>query len=191
MRLFVAVELPPDVLQSAASVSRELRVRAAELSPAARLTWIPPDRMHLTIRFLGEIDSARAASIVDALSLPFQTAAFSLAIGRPGAFPPRGAPRVLWLGLAGGATELHALEHEVSARLELAGFARETRAFSPHLTLARIREPHGLSARTLLDGITVPEGTGGVIDAFTLFESRLSPRGPLYTAIRRTPLRAA
>jgi RNA 2',3'-cyclic 3'-phosphodiesterase len=188
VRLFVAVELPPAALAAAATVSAVVRERVERRAPAAHVTWIPTERMHLTIRFLGEVASSRVPALIDALSPPLETAMFTVALGDPGAFPARGAPRVLWIGFSEGGESLGRLEQEVSARLENAGIPPETRPFSPHLTLARVRDSRGLRLSALLEGVVVPPGSSGLIDAITLFESRLSPKGPTYTALHRTPL---
>ena len=191
MRLFVAVELPPPALIAAADLSRVLQRRVSALAPQARFTWIPADRMHLTIRFLGEVATTRLSPLEAALSAPFDTGVFTLTLGDPGAFPPRGAPRVLWLGIDEGRAELMRLEQEVSTRLEGLRIPREERPYRPHLTLARAREPHGLRVPALLDDLPSITPSGGLIDAITLFESRLSPRGPTYTPLRRLLLRPA
>jgi RNA 2',3'-cyclic 3'-phosphodiesterase len=189
MRLFVAVELPPAALAAVAEVSRALRARVSHFAPSARLTWVPTDRLHLTIRFLGDVDDAGRGAVESALAAPLVTPAFPLMIGGADAFPPRGAPRVLWLGIAQGLPELKRLEQELSGRLEVIGFPPETRAFNPHLTLTRVRNPAGLCLPALLDGV-VPHNRS-IVDAITLFESRLSPQGPTYTPLRRWPLRPA
>jgi len=191
MRLFVAVELPPPVLTTAVESSRALQRRVSELAPAARFTWIPADRMHLTIRFIGEVATTSVSLLEAVLSAPFDTSAFTLTLGEPGAFPPRGTPRVLWLGIEQGQAELMRLEREVSTRLEGAGIQREERPYRPHLTLARAREPHGLRVAALLDDLPSAAPSGGLIDAITLFESRLSPQGPTYTPLRQMLLRPA
>jgi 2'-5' RNA ligase len=191
MRLFVAVELPATALRAATQVSEALRQRVVEAAPRARLTWIPPERLHLTVRFIGEAGSDRAAAIVEALSAPFATPAFAFSLSTPGAFSTRGAPGVLWLGVDSGADELRQLEQDVSSRLEDIGVPREHRPYTPHLTLARVRDPQTLRVRALLDGLVTPDHAPGLVDAITLFESRLSPKGPTYAAIHRTRLRQA
>src|SRR5690242_13266806 len=100
MRLFVAVELPPVAAALAADLSHALRERQQASAPRARVTWIPVDRMHITVRFLGNVDTALAAAVVDRLSAPLELPTpFLLTLGEPGAFPPRGKPAVLWLGV--------------------------------------------------------------------------------------------
>jgi 2'-5' RNA ligase len=90
---------------------------------------------------------------------------------------------VLWAGVASGRDELLAAEREISARLARLGIPKEVRPYSPHLTLARVREPAGLRSARLLDGLT-DQSLGTVrVDAITLFHSKLSPKGPTYTPL--------
>ena len=187
MRLFVAVELPASVITVAAAVSEELRERVARVAPRARLTWVAADRLHVTLRFLGQVGDDQAAAIAQALAPPFDVPPFPLGLGDVGTFPGRGAPRTVWIALARGAEACRSLAGGVSARLDLVGIPREPRLI-PHLTLARVREPGGLRGQVLTD-VVVPPHPGGSADAITLFESRLSSRGPTYTALQRTPLR--
>ena len=188
MRLFVAIELPPAVVSAAEAVAQSLRERVARIAPHARLTWVAPDRLHVTVRFIGEVDDERAAAIGRVLGPPLQTPSFTIAAGAAGAFPARGAPRALWLALTSAPGVLADLEREVSARLDRAGVAWDARPFRPHVTLARVREPAGLRASALLAGVEAPPHGSGCVDAITLFVSRLSPRGPTYGVLQRTSL---
>lgn len=188
MRLFVAVEIGEALAARAAELSRTLQRRAGDSAPRARVTWVPPDRLHLTVRFIGEIDDARAAAVGEALEPPLNVAPFDLALAGAGAFPKSGSPRVLWVGVASGREELVAAEREISARLARLGIPEEERPYSPHLTLARVREPAGLRSARLLDGLT-DQSLGTVhVDAITLFHSKLSPKGPTYTPLARIPM---
>jgi 2'-5' RNA ligase len=190
MRLFVAVEIDPALAGELARVAGELRRRIEARAPRARLTWVAPDRLHFTVRFIGEVAADRASSIAAALGPPLPLAPFDLTMSGLGAFPPKGPPRALWAGISQGIAEMSGLEREVSARLTSCGIDPETRDYSPHLTLARVREAAGLRAREAL--ADAPQGPFGStrVDAITLFESRLSPKGPTYVPIQRTPLRA-
>lgn len=188
MRLFVAVELPPSLVATADSVGRLLRERISQIAPRARLTWVATDHMHVTIRFIGEVDGEKATAIGDVLGAALEAPPFTMALGHIGAFPRSGAPRALWLGLTTEPESLAFLEQEVSARLARVGVPREPRPFSAHLTLARVREPAGLRASAVVEGLAASPHAGARIDAITLFASRLSPQGPTYTALRRTSL---
>jgi len=188
MRLFVAVELDEAVRAEAGRVVELLRRRAESLAPRARLTWVGPERMHLTVRFIGAADDETLAALQRALEAPLDTPRFTLTVRGVGAFPPTGPPRVVWAGLQQGRDHLHALEREITARLSPIGIRPEARPYSPHLTLARVREPAGLRSAALLEGVQTHAFGESTIDAITLFESRLSPQGPTYVALARAAL---
>ena len=128
-------------------------------------------------------------AIRDALGSPLAFEAFDLTVAGAGAFPPKGSPRVVWAGLTENRGRLLAIEREVSERLARCGILSEDRPYNPHLTLARVREAAGLRSAPLVDGLS--EVVLGVtpVDAITLFESCLSPKGPTYVALQRTALR--
>ena len=180
MRLFFAVELPQEVQAALGTLnpndsSRDYR-------------WTDPSLMHVTLAFLGQQPEAR----LDALHSVGQTAAAmskqgSLKLGQPGAFGPRKAPRVLWVGLDGDLQAPQALHANLTGGLKQAGFDVEDRAYSPHITLARRREsaqggppPNWPPSPPLSKPFTMH----GLI----LFESRLSPRGPTYSPLAEFPL---
>jgi 2'-5' RNA ligase len=189
VRLFVAAEIEPAVARHLAQVSGELRARVEARAPRARLTWVAADRLHFTLRFIGEVDESGAAAIARALEPALATAAFDLTIDAIGVFPAKGPPRVIWAGVDAGRDGMASAEQEVSARLATCGIAPEARAYSPHLTLARVRDPGGLRSRHVVEG--APRAAIGTtrVDAITLFQSHLSPKGPTYVALQRTPLR--
>ena len=187
MRLFVAVEISEAVAASALDLISRLRSTAARLAPQSRITWITAERLHITVRFIGNVDDAKGDAIRSVLTLPLGER-FDLTIAGIGTFPPKGGPRVIWAGLTEGLPQLILLEKLVSDRLGEAGMPPEGRPFSPHLTLARVRDAARLRAATLVEPVRdLTLGTTPV-DAITLFESRLSPKGPTYVALQRTPL---
>jgi 2'-5' RNA ligase len=189
VRLFVAVHPGAEVVAAAQQVITDLRARVATLAPAARITWIPPDLMHLTVRFIGDVPPEQAEAIVAGCSDPLPAAPFRLEAVGVGAFSARGTPRVVWGGLTMGTAELRRVERLVSARLADLGVAPDDREFTPHLTLARVREAAGLRTSALLAGFDqVPLGAG-TVDAITLFQSRLSPHGPTYVPLQHAALR--
>lgn len=189
MRLFVAVEVGDAILAEAARVIETLRHRAAMLSPRARILWVTPERMHVTIRFIGYVDDERASAVVRALRDPVGVPSFDLAVAGTGAFPPKDTPRVIWAGIEEeGRASLAAVEREVSDRLTPLGIAEEDRAYRPHLTLGRVKESGGLRTAALLDGLAEHQFGLARVDAITLFESRLSPKGPTYVPVSRTPI---
>ena len=188
MRLFVAVELSPDAAAAALDLLEVLRARASRLAPHSRISWVAPDRLHVTIRFIGHVDDDKAPAIAEALVPAIGIEPFDLTIAGVAVFPSKGPPRVIWAGLSSGEDRLGAIERVVSDRLAALGVAPEDRAFTPHLTLARVREAGGLRSPALLEGLDQTALGSTRVDAITLFESRLSPKGPTYQAIHRTQL---
>lgn len=183
----MAVDIGETLAARAAELGRELQRRAAASAAHAKITWVPADRLHLTVRFIGEVDDRQAAAVGAALQPPVAVAPFDLSLAGAGAFPGGGSPRVLWLGIADGRNALLAAERDISARLAKLGIAEEDRPYSPHLTLARVREPGGLRSARLLAGLTDQRIGTTRIDTITLFQSTLSPKGPTYTALVRIP----
>ena len=187
MRLFTAIELGDTVRTRAGELLDTLRRRAGQRAPRATVTWVAPERMHLTLRFIGEVDDGKAEAIVAALRQPLTLAPFRVRWDGLGSFPTRGAPRVLWVGVAEGREGLMQAEAMIGARLAALGIAPEGRPYSPHLTLARVRDPAGLKAAPLFEGLDGALGETHV-DAITLFRSHLSPKGPTYVTLERTQL---
>jgi 2'-5' RNA ligase len=188
VRLFIAAEMNRAVADAAAVVIEDLRDRSARLAPRAKITWAAPERLHVTVRFIGEADEARTQAIRSVLIPAIEARVFDLSVEGVGAFPPKGPLRVIWAGLTDGCDGLLEVERAVSRRLETLVRA-EDRPYSPHLTLARVREPAGLSRAILLDGLASRHFGRVHVDAITLYESRLSPNGASHVPLQRTALR--
>jgi 2'-5' RNA ligase len=188
MRLFVAVEIAPAVAAAAASLIERLRDRASRLAPLSRITWMTADRLHVTVRFIGHVDADRADAVSQALAPPLRLDAFELIVAGIGTFPRKGPPRVVWSAMADGRELLLAIEQRVSERLARVGIVAEERPYNPHLTLARIREAGGLRSAALLEAVAETVLGATTVEAITLFESRLSPKGPTYVPLQRTSL---
>jgi 2'-5' RNA ligase len=184
-RMFCAVALPEEVRASAAAHSSRLR----EQFPHVRASWERPEKMHLTLKFLGEVERARVAELSDAAARAADASApFELSVGGTGAFPPHGPPRVLWLGVEDADGRLARLQRRLEDDCAAAGFPRETRPFSPHLTLARLREPR--DARPLANahrGSVFTPQTFHVSDLLVI-RSELGPAGSRYTTVSQHQL---
>ena len=185
MRLFVAIELDQAVRQAAAAVGDRL-ARSLQKALAGRnpgVSWVRAENLHLTLRFLGEIEDSRASSLVARFAEPLPSLPFEIELGGLGVFPAAGAPRVVWIGVTDGRPELVSLAACVEDRLEAWGFGREPRPFQAHLTLGRCRQPLSPRARDVLVD-PAAEGTVGRsrVDHVALIESRLSAGPPVYVA---------
>jgi len=186
MRLFIAADLPDAVREA---IAREQKGMAAAIGRSgSSLRWVKPEHAHLTLVFIGNVEDARVPAVVDAVGREIDAAPFDVVFQGPGVFPPRGAPRVLWIGVDAGARELIALEQTLASRVTALGLPLEDRAFHPHLTLARWRESRPADRARALD--SAPRGivARARVDGATLYQSRLSPSGPSYTALARATL---
>jgi len=185
LRVFCAVELP----QSARRLVLEHIARLKEKLPQAKASWARDANLHLTLKFLGEIPTASVADFSTAVSRAVSaTQAFSIRFEQTGVFPTHGQPRVLWIGvndLSAKLTDLHARLEEESAQ---AGFAKETRPFHPHLTVARLRQTD--NARALANAHKQMEfdPLEVAVAELLVIRSELSSEGPKYTVVSRHPL---
>ncbi|HEX4168761.1 MAG TPA: RNA 2',3'-cyclic phosphodiesterase [Bryobacteraceae bacterium] len=133
MRLFTAIELPPDILL-------RLERLVAALRPEALIKWSPLDNLHITTKFIGEWPNDRLPELESALLQMESRVPFEVEVCDLGWFPDERSPRVLWAGIKSGEA-LSVLARDTEERLVSLGVQRESRAFSPHLTLARIKRP--------------------------------------------------
>ena len=186
VRLFVAVELPPPVTAALGELQAELRRRGL-----SALRWVRPEGIHLTLKFLGEVPARQVTSVLDALASAVQgIGPHDLSLGRLGTFGGR-SPRVLWIALEGGVETLGRLQEQVEQALATLGFPREERAFSPHLTLARVRPENARgAARPLAEAVAAVEVMHAKIPVreLALMRSQLKPGGAVYTRLEAFPL---
>ena len=173
MRLFVAITLPEAV--------REILAGLANGLPGAR--WVPPENLHLTLRFIGEVDGHQARDVDEALSA-IRMPGFALSLSGVGNFGDGRKLRVLWAGVDPN-PELGRLHDKVEQSLIRAGLEPDARKFKPHVTLARFKPGNGpkpgpklqdfLSRHALYRSETFP------VERFTLYSSFLSSSGSIYT----------
>lgn len=179
IRAFIAIPLPQEVIDRA----RELQAGLRE--EGLRMRWVRPQAIHLTLKFLGDIDRTRIAKIEQALATvagpsgPLELAAKGL-----GVFPGVSQARVLWMGIAGETPALLALQRRIETELVPLGFPSEKRRYSAHLTLARARgrlDPHRLVR--CLETLGGLEAVPFEVREIVLFRSELKPDGAVYTRV--------
>ena len=176
MRLFTGIEIAPDVMANLQGLLERLR-------PTAEINWSPPQNLHITTKFIGEWPEERLPELKAALDSLSAREPLSIAIEKVGFFPNPHSPRVFWTGVHAG-SGLVDLARETDKILAALGVARETRAYSPHLTLARIKTPKQLPA--LLQAVaSLPSLEFGTFTAerFYLYHSRTAPTGSVYTKL--------
>lgn len=186
MRLFVAAELDADVRRRLEDIQRSLR------AVPLQVRWVKPEGIHLTLKFLGEVGSGRLDPIRDALAGALaRVGAFTLSAEGVGTFPPRGLPRVIWVGLQGDLPAAERLQAAIDAALATCGFPPESRPFRPHLTLGRVTGGgHGNWAEFLAREGVAQAGRFAVGEC-VLFRSHLDPGGARYEPLARFALQPA
>ncbi|MEW6599834.1 MAG: RNA 2',3'-cyclic phosphodiesterase [Nitrospirota bacterium] len=183
MRSFIAIELPDTLKSALLSLQQELKKCGADVR------WVRPDGIHLTLKFLGDIEDRLVERIVESLKGTCgKFRAFNCEVRGVGVFPGTRNPRVLWAGISDHDT-LALLQVDIDSAMSSLGFERESRKFTAHLTLGRFRSSEGKAA--LLDRMeNYKEQQLGLIDVnhISLMKSDLGPAGAKYTKIAEISL---
>jgi RNA 2',3'-cyclic 3'-phosphodiesterase len=181
MRLFTAIDLPDAILGNLVALLDRLK-------PTARLKWSPPSNLHITTKFIGEWPEDRLAELQRTLGALAPRAAFPIHIRNVGFYPNPHSPRVLFAGIE-APPELPALAHDIDRALAAIGIAPEERPYTPHMTLARIKEPVPLQPlRQAIAQIDSLDFGGFQAERFYLYRSRMQAPSSVYTKLSEFPL---
>lgn len=187
LRTFVALPVPQAVTGFLEQIQERLR------PSVANVRWVPVENVHLTLKFLGDIDPAMVPAIVTQVDAAARTIhPFTLVAKGVGGFPNRRQARVVWVGLAGDLEALESLHHNLESGLATLGFKRDHRAFRAHLTLGRMRRP--AASKTLgdlLEPLTAEASAPFGVDQLRLYRSVLKPTGAEYTLLHAAHLAAS
>ncbi|SDH28881.1 RNA 2',3'-cyclic phosphodiesterase [Roseospirillum parvum] len=168
MRLFVALPLPAPVVETLTGLTGGI--------PGAR--WVPPENLHLTLAFIGEVDGGAAAELAEALE-GVRSPPFTLHLQGIGTFDRGRSPRALWIAAPREAA-LVQLQGRVISAIEAAGLEPERRRFTPHVTLARLKHPDPARLGRFIQAHNLIQTPPFTVDEFCLFSSHLRPDGPSY-----------
>ena len=181
-RVFCAIDLAASVR---AKVIRQIN-RLRQAVPNAQASWSREENIHLTVKFLGEIQTSRLSDLSHAVARAVaHFSPFQITLEGSGVFPKHGTPRVLWIGVrdeSGKFAEFHTRLEEACAR---EGFAREERPFHPHLSIARLRKPQGARALAAAHKEMLFEPADVAVAELLVIRSELSNAGSRYTVISR------
>lgn len=180
--MFCAFELPETLRTRIHDHAKRLREAVSD----AAASWSRPENIHLTVKFFGNVDQAKAPVISAAAArVVKEFSAIQIEVGKTGVFPRPSRPQVLWIGIEDPSGALLKLQQRLEDEFALEGFSKEDRAFRPHLTIARIRKPQNADrlAQTHLElqFSKVPV----TLNELVLFRSELSSKGSKYTSISR------
>ena len=180
MRTFVALSTPPT-----GGTRRFLEACQAALKHGRPdVKWVAPENFHVTLRFLGDVPEDRLPDVEAAVrGAAAAVEPFGVRLAGWGAFPNANRPQTLWAAVSDGAEPMKALERALTERLEAAGFPPDRKPFHPHITLGRARSPDGGAVKDNLRADAPPAGDAAfTARGITLYESRLTPSGPIYRA---------
>lgn len=184
MRLFTAIDLPPDVLL-------RLERLLIALRPEALIKWSPLDNLHVTTKFIGEVPEARLPELHNALSSIGPCDPFEVELRQLGWFPNERSPRVLWVGVHDSEALVH-LVRTTEEQLEKIGIKKDDRPFSPHLTLARIKNPVPLRRLRQKVQEMQPAALGSFrVSSFALFRSDPGSNASIYRKLREYRFQSA
>jgi 2'-5' RNA ligase len=191
MRAFIAIDMPAPVLRQLTAAQRQLsqQLRVQQLDRCVR--WTPAGNLHLTLRFLGEIDDVQQRMLAHSLAqIAARHARLTLFAGGMSCFPNTRRPSVIWCGLQGDLAALSRLQAEVEVAAQSAGLPAEAKPFTPHLTIGRLQRS-ATSAQLQAVGVTAHvaatpgrlEETTPTVDELLLMRSELTPSGSIYTRL--------
>jgi 2'-5' RNA ligase len=188
MRVFIAVDINDEIRKAIGDVQRQLQRRVRTSGKSVK--WVRPDVMHLTLKFLGEVDDGTITDVCKAVeNIANKHKKFDLDIETLGCFGGK-STRVVWVGCGAGSEQLGRLAEDIDNQLGEAGFAKETRRFTGHLTLCRIKNVRdGYELAGAVDGFGPFSAGTASIDAVTVYQSELTREGPNYTALASYKLR--
>ena len=183
LRLFIAFDSPPEVKSQAGEIQNQLRQAQADVS------WERQEKLHCTIKFLGDTPSELVPSIADTLmEIGRANPPFSVLYRGTGCFPNRRDPRVLWLGIENPDGTLISLYQSIDSAMTRFGFKPENRQFHPHLTLGRVRTGRNqANLLKMLENVTFESAIKANTEIL-LIKSELRPAGSVYTKIKFVPL---
>ncbi len=184
IRSFIAFELPEAVISLLGKVQQELK------SLRLKVRWVRPENIHLTLKFLGNINPGDIENIGGAMSdAAGDCAPFTLTVGGIGFFPGIKRPRIIWVGLGGEIQVLLNLQRNLEDRLATVGFPKEKRSFKAHLTIGRIRQ--AVNPSKIGQAIQEYSDSGNqkfTADRVILFKSDLKPSGAEYLQLKQVGL---
>ena len=188
IRVFIALDISEPARSSLSGVMYRLRAR---IPRGAR--WVDPQGIHLTLKFLGNIDSARTDGILEPLCrIGEEYSSFSLNLAGLGVFPNQREPRVLWAGVEGETEPLASLQEKVEEAMADQGFTRERRSFNPHLTIGRVRDRIATSERQKIGATILSHSLDPTepwtADTMHLFRTTFTPNGSIHDIIGSAPL---
>jgi RNA 2',3'-cyclic 3'-phosphodiesterase len=186
IRAFIAIELDKPVQEALSQIQGQLKKSQADVK------WVAPQNIHLTLKFLGDVLSDKREDLRQILpEVLSNISGFELEINQLGAFPKIQRPRVVWVGITKNADKVKEIATLLEEKLQTLGLEREDREFSAHITLGRVRSPKNLNhLGQAMENCKILKPLKQAVKNVTLFQSTLTPQGPIYTPLLLVPLKS-
>jgi len=188
MRTFIAIELPEEIKDSLKTLQDKLKESKADVK------WVQPQNIHITLKFLGEIEERKLEKIIQIMEESVKDKGeFQVGLSSLGAFPKITSARIIWIGITRGDAGIKEIAKTLEKKLEKTGIPAEGRAFSSHITIGRVRS--GLNRDTLAKNLNQFQDAFQekelklLVSKITLFKSTLTPKGPVYEALKEINLK--
>ena len=184
IRTFIAIELPDHIIESFIEIQNSLK------SQRFKIRWSKPENIHLTLKFLGNIQHDDVEKIINVMNESFiRFTPISIAAKGTGAFPGLARPRIVWVGIGDGKKELACLQDTLSENLEKIGFPKDDRPFKGHLTIGRVKSrPDPEKFIRTMQEFRNFKSESFIADKIIFFKSDLKSTGPVYTRLASVPL---
>ncbi|MHC4113938.1 MAG: RNA 2',3'-cyclic phosphodiesterase [Planctomycetota bacterium] len=182
MRVFIAIDIDEQTKKALGRLQEELRGHAG--LKKGDVKWVRPEIMHLTLKFLGEVRDDQIADVCDIVkTVAAAHKCFDLNVQSVGCFGGSAA-RIVWVGTAEGNRQARFLQEDIEKNLHKAGWPRETREFSSHLTLSRVKKPGaGTKLKQIIENYGACQFGITQVDSVRVYQSELTPTGPIYTVL--------
>ncbi|MBN1870704.1 MAG: RNA 2',3'-cyclic phosphodiesterase [Candidatus Omnitrophica bacterium] len=184
IRTFIAIPLNTEIQQAISRVQERLKKHDCSIK------WVKPENIHLTLKFLGDVELEKIDTIKQKLESLFKgIGPVKLEMTQLDAFPSINHPKILWIGLKDDEQKISRQVSVLEDELGKLGFKKEERPFSPHVTIGRIRSPRNIQALSeAMSEYSFPAGLKQVIDCIILYKSTLTSQGPIYESLHETKL---
>jgi 2'-5' RNA ligase len=183
MRTFIAIELPERIKRKIEDLQAPLKKTNAFAS------WVKPENIHVTLKFLGEVPEDKINEVFSATGKALECAKkFTMSLKGMGAFPDFRRPRVIWIGAGNGVNELSHLANRIEEEMEKINFPKEERKFSAHFTIGRVKSPKNIEK--LMELVKSSDFSTGEIEVneVVVMKSQLHPAGAIYTPLKKIAL---
>lgn len=187
MRAFIAIELPKEIKKYLAGLQEQLKTAGADVK------WVAPENIHLTLKFLGEIDEKKVNQVKEILAeVGGNKNSFPIRLSSLGAFPKINFPRIIWVGIDQGSAETEEIVRGLEQNFSQIGIPKEGRPFSSHITIGRMRS--SLNRQKLVQELNNlvnkrKDNLEFLATKITLFKSTLTPKGPVYETLKEISLK--